>query len=509
MKTIRTLLLLSLGLILASACSPAPGTEAPIAVLATATDTKALTPSPSLTTTLTPFSSPTATPDPAILQLEDLRQASLNYLAADQAAAQAVVDSLNIAPGAIPANISAPLALAQLQEAGLVSKYLNLHDYWLLDLAQDGDLLERTFPREQFEWLKVDEPLNSVDFNQQPLQAGDLLHIYPGQAGDDYFAITLVVNRVDELGRAYSVLPHNTPDGFIIQETLLYDPAQPGQGIFYARTDPDNLPPGLTGFGGYDLWRPKVLPYYADVGDPLLAEPIDEAIAASGGDWYILIQELDGEILYSRQADTSIRVDKMIHLPIAMLFLKSLEANHITAIKNYITNMRDYETSLRQTMLEMLAYGSDPAASSLVRTIPQYNLNVNETLQTWNAADTNIPYSLSSMVDLVRLMGGLYNHELLSDESSTLILDMLDLAVLSDNPLRENAPEGSLIYDKRVMIAGDGSMLGELAVIKTGDKTYLVSIFGLTTDLQPASYTDLVEASHQIARIFWEYAQSR
>ncbi|MBM3152850.1 MAG: hypothetical protein FJZ96_11745 [Chloroflexi bacterium] len=161
-------------------------------------------------------------------------------------------------------SVCGPLAFAILQDAGLVSRSVDLYDVWLLDPPEDSHLLERIFPRVAFEWITITLPIDEVDYRQFPLKAGDLLFIYSGTSGD--YSHVLAVTRVDGQGRAYAVTNNYTADGFVIQEYLLYDPAQPGVGLFYEWTDPANASLGLTGFGGFDLWRPKSLPFYADPG---------------------------------------------------------------------------------------------------------------------------------------------------------------------------------------------------------------------------------------------------
>jgi hypothetical protein len=65
----------------------------------------------------------------------------------------------------------------------------------------------------------------------------------------------LVVSRVDSDLRAYAVTNFGTPDGYVIAETLLYDPHDPNAGIFHTWTKEKDAVLGSTGFGGYELWR--------------------------------------------------------------------------------------------------------------------------------------------------------------------------------------------------------------------------------------------------------------
>ena len=227
----------------------------------------------SLTTTFvkTEASSPSATPDPTVdpadVQLQILYQSSLNYLAETDDQSWQVAKSLQYAPlGGYPSNMCGPLAVSILKDAGILGSTVDLHDFWLLDPLVDDALLKTVFSSDAFEWLHSDQPINEIDFTQFSLRAGDMVYIYSGYQGD--YSHVLTVTRVDELGRAYSVTNNyttiGTTEGFVILEYLLYDPAQPGKGIFYDWTDSANRQLGLTGFGGMDVWRPLHLPYYSD-----------------------------------------------------------------------------------------------------------------------------------------------------------------------------------------------------------------------------------------------------
>ena len=240
-----------------------------------------------------------------------------------------------------------------------------------------------------------------------------------------------------------------------------------------------------------------------------LAEPIEASIAANGGDWFIMLQELGGETLYARQADTPVWVDNIIHLPVTMLFLKAIEDKGVTEMKVYLTVNRDYETSLRQTLFEMLVYGNESSAASIVSTIPRYGLNINQTLQAWDMADTSLPNKMASAQNLVSLLDGLASRSLLSDESTVLTFDMLDQGDKASNPLYNHAPEGAIIHDKQVSVFTKDAMLGELAVVEVEGSTYLLAIFGFNSNKEPASYVELAQGYGEMVQAFWGYVEAR
>lgn len=264
-NSLHTILVLLTGLFFLSSCQVANKATIPEIKVTGVT----LLP---LITTISPVSKSTqtptipVTPDLAKSQLDRLYLASLEYLAETEEKAWNVAGDLGYAPlGGYPSNMCGPLAISIMQDAGIISRSVSLHDFWLLDPAVDGELLQNTFPVGHFQWIHNPLAIDKIDFITSPLMAGDLVYIYSGYRGD--YSHVLVVTRVDETGRAYSVTNNYTDKGFVILEYLLYDPTDPGIGIFYFWTDPANRKLGLTGYGGMDIWRPIRLPYYAD-GQP-------------------------------------------------------------------------------------------------------------------------------------------------------------------------------------------------------------------------------------------------
>ncbi|MFT3894773.1 MAG: hypothetical protein QM730_24345 [Anaerolineales bacterium] len=154
-----------------------------------------------------------------------------------------------------PDNICGPLSLAILQEAGIVRSDIKPHAFWLLnpDVVEKRKLLAQVFPPDRFENIRFRIPLKNMDWQTNPLYPGDFIYIYAGTGGT--FEHMLVVDRVDSAGRAYSINNYMTPDGFIISEVLLYNPADPNAGMFPTWTARPNSKSGSTGFAGFEVWR--------------------------------------------------------------------------------------------------------------------------------------------------------------------------------------------------------------------------------------------------------------
>lgn len=253
--------------------SPAPAPDLSLEATRLGAATPTLRPWPTSTTialpSLTAF--PTLTPDPVIVaisagrliytgplsyaQQAHLYAASLKYIQSTVRGSILESKAINGVGYGDPSNICGPLAIAILRDAGLIAPLTNPHDFWLLDptVAEDQRKLERVFPPLQFERIRVLTPINKVDWKRDPLVPGDFLFIWHGSGGN--FDHMLVVNRVDRYGRAFAVTNFGTPDGFLIAETMLYDPNDSDQGSFHIWTQERDAILGSTGFGGFELWR--------------------------------------------------------------------------------------------------------------------------------------------------------------------------------------------------------------------------------------------------------------
>jgi hypothetical protein len=182
-------------------------------------------------------------------------EASLKYIRPSEYKSRRLGEHINGLGYGAPSNICGPFSIAILKEAGIVSPDLDPHDFWMLNPDDSGarQSLAQAFPPNKFESSRIHVKLDEFDWVENPLYPGDFVYIYAGSGGN--FEHMLVVNRVDSHGRAYAVTNHNTEDGFIITEVLLYDPARSDLGMFSTWAVWPNAELGSTGFGGFEVWR--------------------------------------------------------------------------------------------------------------------------------------------------------------------------------------------------------------------------------------------------------------
>jgi len=485
------------------------------------------------TQTQTPTTFPTALRDPATStpvptsehsdlsdgdvltasQKEHLHEAALKFVADSEKEAIQVARSLNyLKNDGHPASVCGPLAVAILREAGLVSKYVDLHDFWLLNPrdSRNMKILERTFPRDEFTWFQSTESTAEFDFKAFPLQAGDFLYLYAGDPGS--FEHMLTVSRVDEEDKAYTVTNFDTPEGYVIREVMLYDPAQPRTGKFYDWTNRKNYRLGLTGFGGFSLWR-----FAKPVLDPGpreedLAEAIDGVIEKYGGKWYVLIKEVSRPNLYARKIREPVHPASTIKVPIAMLFLNWMVKQNPQGIGEALKfgfDGRSYE----QLLKAMLVDSEEKATDSILKALEQAKANLVKMLNEWGTESIDVIQRIASAHDMATLFEGLYG-DFLSKEARELVLKALSVYTPGDDTrwgaLRKNLPEGYQFYNKRGTITDGILVVADWAIVEcptsTGKRVFILGAFAFQGD-QKIIYEDLIKGLEEMALLFWDYVR--
>jgi hypothetical protein len=444
-------------------------------------------------------------------QLQRLQDASLDYVALTPADGIQIARSLNIVKNdGDPTNICGPLSMAILRDAGFVDPYIKIRDFWLLNPNDNRRLLDQTFPAERFDHFQFSIPLNDMDWHAFPLKAGDFLYLYAGPGGT--FEHMLVVTRVDENGRAYSVTNHATPEGFVIDEVMLYDPANPGIGKFSEWTDRQNNKLGTTGFGGFELWRLTQPIRERSPLEESFARDLDTVMDNRGGDWYVAVKNLNGETLYQRQAAVPVDVGSMIKLPVAMLFFKSLELEGIAPYEYSEYLVEEGPNLSYQQLLRALFNKSDlSAAQALISETRLAGLNVEDELRNWGLKNANLDLRKLSAQDMVTLYEGLYSGRLVDPYAREYILGLMDdSAFVKDTclgVLQKSNPASLDFYNHRGSTLDTIVAMGDSALVSVpvvdGEDTYVVVMYGFYSDYAPATDQDLMMAIEEKAQVFW------
>jgi hypothetical protein len=460
-------------------------------------------------------------------QRQDLIVASRKYIARETQEATKVAQLIDYRENdeyESPGNMCGPLSIAILRDAGLLSVGVDVSDFWPPDPINRGEIFEQNFPRKMYEWVEIEKPIDKIDYQQNPLQAGDLLFLRAGQFGG--FGHILVVNRVDEKGRAYSVNNFNTPSGIIIDEVMLYDPNQPGVGQFYEWTDFKNAKIGLTGFDGYFLWRLKdnntVLPAnrYESLGYEKLHKDIGAIIEKSEGKWRILVQEIDGQTLYVQRPDKILHPASVIKISIAMDLLQWLDKRKDKSLDESLSEVVG-ERSLKNLLHEMIVNSEENATEILRKYLEgQHSHSIEETLQNWGVWHTTTDIRRSTAEDTTILLRGLYQGSLLSPAARDKLLNYMAEYTKSDDlrigVLRSVLPSDCHIYNKRGTIIEDILVIADAAIVEVPDrekpgmkKSYTMVFYGYKgTKSGDDAYEKLENAIGEMAQRFYEFTQT-
>jgi hypothetical protein len=449
-------------------------------------------------------------------QRQRLYEVSKKFIAETPADGNRIARSLNIVKNdGDPTNICGPLSIAILRDAKIIDPYIDLRDYWLLNPDINHKLLDHTFPAERFAHFLFSGPINEMDWKVFPLKPGDFIYLYAGPGGT--FEHMLTVNRVDEAGRAFAVTNHSTPNGFVIDEVILYDPAHPGTGKFYDWTVRKNNSLGSTGFGGFELWRLIQPVIEKNPREQAITNDLDSLMNRHGGEWHVAIKKIDGGMIYERQADVSVDFGSMIKIPIAMLFFKSLETagvppEHYHEFLAKEGPSRTYEQLLRAMMVK----SENEATRALLTSAYDNGLDVKAALSDWGLKDTRLESGKSSVNDLVILYDALYAGDLINQEAKNYILDLMEegssdkttrLGVLQKtNPLSVN------FYNRRGSTLDTVIAIGDSAIISVpvvdGEDSYIVVMFGYFNDDFPTTDQELISAIEEMAQVFWSFTKN-
>lgn len=439
-----------------------------------------------------------------------LEAASRPFIAPDPSAARQVALEIDFieGPNEDASTMCGPLAIAILQSAGLLGMWAQRHDFWLLNPRLSLLPVEETFPTDHYEWLIFEEPISTFDFSAQPLLPGDLvyLHAAPG----DTFEHILVVTRVDEAGRAFTVSNFFTRDSTIIEERLLYDPQQLGTGQLANwgnRALRNQM--GNTGKAGFRIWRVKdgrSLEFPNDLESQRLRADLDALLLSAAGDWYASITEVDGPLLYQFNPYASFHPASTIKVPIGLAFYHWLEAEEINDWTPYLNEHGIGGRSYTQLLQAMLVDSEEEATELLTDFLGKARLD--ELWLSWGLKATKIDPRRSSATDLGSIFESLLGGSWVSAQARTQLLDLLSTYSPSDETrlglLRPRLPAGSTIYNKRGSLVDWPRVVADSGLIRLAEgEVYSFSLHGLGKD--EAGYELLEATLDQAVAVFGNF----
>jgi len=446
------------------------------------------------------------------IQKDQLYKASLNYLADDEEEAVYVARSIGYVPNeGHPATMCGPLAMSILRDAMLVDRYVDLGDFWLLnprDKYTVQTILERYFPREDYQWYQTSTPINYYDFKSYPLYSGDFLYLFAGRGGT--FEHMLVVTRVDDRGRAYSVLAQEASNGYSIKEVMLYDPNNPGEGYFYEITDRANAEFGLTGFGGFLMWR-RITPIpEVDLDDLAFGDRLDAVLDETGGEWHVYIKEIGVRVIYARDSREVINPASVIKVPLAVQFFQTLDTPEETDLIAYLSEHGVGGRTYMQLLRAMLV-NSEEEATDLLQEWVEDRISVKDNFaRWWGALKTTYTPRRTTAEEISKIFEGLYQGSGLLPQERQIILDLMSEYTSGDDTrlglIKDYLPDGYKLFNKRGSNVKGAVIVADAAILEMGEKAYVVAMFGYPgAGASSPTYDDLEATIEEAAPMIWSY----
>jgi beta-lactamase class A len=438
-----------------------------------------------------------------------LMQAARTFIAPEIEAAREMAVAIDFVEGPFEdaSTMCGPLAVAILQKAGLLGPWVKPHDFWLLNPRNSLQPILDTLPESLYTWKSYDTPLKEFDFAKEPLQAGDLMYLFA--APGDTFEHVLVVDRVDDAGRAYSVTNFFVTTGTIIEERMLYDPGQPGAGQFidWGNRQLKNRF-GNTGKAGFRVWRVKdggSLEFPTDENSVRLRENLDELLLMANGNWYAAIKQIDGTLVYQFDPYESFHPASTIKIPIAMAFYQWLEKENIDDWDSFFEEKGADGRNYASLMRAMLVDSEEEATQTLVDDLGAAWLE--ETWADWGLKATHIDPRRSSATEILTLLDDLYVGRRLSADSNEAILRYMSTYTPNDDGriglLRPRLPRGSVIYNKRGSLVDWPRVVADSAIVELPNSAYGITLHGLGRG--QATYESLEATLATAVQIFGDF----
>lgn len=430
-----------------------------------------------------------------------LYEESLKYLTFTMEDSIRIAKLINWIPGnefEWPNNMCGPLAIIQLIGPGLLPESTRVADFWLLDPRANQRLLEKTFPRDKYEWFETKMPLADFDFGTTPLFPGDFVYTFGGS-----FEHILAVSRIDDQGRVFAVTnlltggKYKNYDEVVIREVMLYDPINPGIGQFFDwKYGKDRNKLGVTGTAGFAYWR-------RSVGNGAGPEPSSdgefggqlETLLSGGGEWHVSIRDISGvgdRDIFTKGENSIIHPASVIKLPIAMVFFEWAARQGVTDMAAFLRRGPGSGRSYEQLLRAMLVNSEEAATATLTDWLDKkISGGMTPVLRGWGMEKTTVRPRQTTAHEMTGLWESLYRGKLVTTEARGKILTWLgeytdgDRSRLGSIKYKLKLPPGwkVSVWNKRGSIAGGIVVVADAAIVEfisptNVRKTYVIEFFG-------------------------------
>jgi len=203
----------------------------------------------------------------------------------------------------------------------------------------------------------------------------------------------------------------------------------------------------------------------------------------------------------------------MIKLPLTMAFLDAVEENGITSQDLETHGYRD--ATFKQLVERVLVKSEEEAAETMLEYLYFHNVNSQVLLESWGLEDTTFSPRRTTAFDLVKSMQLLYQGDVLSDWSRSLILESLATYTSNDDTLlvqmKSVLPDAQWLNKRGTMVSP--LTIGETGILVFNEQPFYVILQGTPKVNETITYEEMEAAveGFAIASAEWiaAYAEKR
>ncbi len=239
---------------------------------------------------------------------------------------------------------------------------------------------------------------------------------------------------------------------------------------------------------------------------PDLTNLLDQALI-DGVDWYIGIESIDGERLYSRNTEESFAPASMIKIPIALVVLKILEfrGDTLEDIQNYGIGRNFSE------MLEAMVVRSEETATESLEYFARGENRLRSYLDWWGLKQTTFDPRRSTVEDLLLSLKLIDTRQALNEEFSAYLLDLMSTYTENDEILlgvmMDQLPE-CVFYNKRGTLLNP-TIVSDMGMLKCGEQTWYLVVAGTPAIDSTATFDDIQASIEEFGKVFSTFIRSQ
>ncbi len=235
-------------------------------------------------------------------------------------------------------------------------------------------------------------------------------------------------------------------------------------------------------------------------------EKVLEESLISGVDWFIIVEDDQGEILFSKNPDQSFAPASMIKIPTAMVVLKLLEDQGKTLedIQTYGVSGRNFSD-----LLSAMVVNSEEKASEALEFFARGDNRLADILKGWGLTQTTYDPRRSSAADLLLSLKLLKTDQALKQEFTRFLLDQMAVYTSNDEillgRLNEKLPQCEFSNKRGTLLSP--TIVADMGILECGNSYWYLVVAGTPAPDSSATFEDIQGSLEAFAESFGDYVQ--